>query len=629
MIWQAALVENRRTHGWAGRARDFLQAPGEVIESALEEHLKGLLGLGASRSQIESWIEEINLTKQALRDLAIAFPSIQDWGVILEYELPLEGGRRPDVILLGPENIFVLEFKQHSSIQRAFLDQVAAYARDLSEYHSKSHGIEVIPVLVPTSVKNQNDQIESVRIVSPELLAAFLSKYANDKEAISYEDWLAGDYAPLPTLINAAKMIFSHQNLPAIKRAESLGVNKAVKRLNEVAKRASKNSERVLAFVSGVPGAGKTLVGLQLVYENSDLAAKSVFLSGNGPLVEVLSAALKSKVFVKDLHAFIKSYGTSSKKPPQNLIVFDEAQRAWDAEHMAAKKEISYSEPELLINIGEKIDGWATLVGLIGHGQEINSGEEAGIDGWSEALDSKFKVSNWKVVVPPRFSKSFPKQEIEEYQELDLNNSLRSRRASDLHEWVNLLLLGKLSEASRIANMLIDYPIYVTRDLESAKDYVSSYYAGQIEKRYGIIASSKDKLLPNFGINNDFQSTKRVKNAPWYNNPVGEPGSCCNFQEVVTEFACQGLELDMAITAWGNDFYWTGKEWEIKKMRPKFPVKDLFQLRMNSYRVLLTRSRDGLVLFVPPVAELDATEHALLAAGVRPLLSLVPLKEVG
>ena len=620
---------NRKTHGWSGSVRAFMEQPESLIEQSLESHLQGLLGFNAAGSQVEAWIEEIVVLKRAFRDLSISKPSCLEWSVVLEYELPLEGGRRPDVIVLGPNKIYVLEFKQDPVLQRSSLDQVAAYARDLAEYHSQSHGIEVMPLLVPTKTSDKSEIRDVVTVLSPDKIASFLDS-AEEVMPISLENWLEGDYAPLPTLIAAAKMIFSNERLPSIKRAESYGVAKAVLKLREIVKNSEINSQRSLAFVSGVPGAGKTLVGLQFVYEESNQDSQAIFLSGNAPLVEVLRDALKSKAFVSDLHAFIKSYGTTSKIPKQHIIVFDEAQRAWDASNMMVKKGVAYSEPELLVAIGERIPDWTALVGLIGHGQEIHTGEEAGISGWFDAIESKHAISDWKIYTPPRFSKSFPGQSITECEELDLNHSLRSKQAEFLHDWVQSLLNGQLAEASKISQKIWvqNFPIFISRDLDEAKRYVTNRFEGEASKRYGIVASSKDRVLPQYGIQNGFHETKQVKNAKWYNNNLGEPGSCCNMEEVVTEFGCQGLELDMAIVAWGNDFLWDGSDWQMRKMRTRIPQQDPHQLRLNSYRVLLTRSREGLVIFIPPTAEFDQTEHAFLAAGARILQAQIPLAEI-
>ena len=610
----------RQTHAWSGTARQLLDTPKSMIEEALDSHLKSLLNKHAAGTQVDAWSEEIEVLKTSFRSLAIARPDALQWGIVLEYELPLEGGRRPDVILTVPNKVIVLEFKQDPKINRAYLDQTYAYARDLSEYHSKSHELEVVPILVPTKSQNLIDAQDGVRIISPDKLAAILTEI-DEAEPINLNDWLEGDYAPLPTLVQAARMIFQNERLPSIKRAESLGVGDAVIELQKIAKKSEENNEKSLAFVSGVPGAGKTLVGLRFVYESSGDKANSIFLSGNKPLVEVLRDALKAKAFVRDLHSFIKTYGVTDKVPSQRIIVFDEAQRAWDAEHMGVKNNVHFSEPELLIRIGEKLDDWANLVGLIGHGQEINSGEEAGIEGWNLALESDSATSNWKIYAPRRFSESFPNKDVTVIDNLDLSKSLRSRRAEDLHDWVSKVLEGNLSSASVIAHKIFHsgFKIHLTRDLDEARSFIKLLYTGEPGKRYGILASSKDTCLPKYGIHNGFQDTKRIKYARWYNNQTGEEGSSNNLQDVVTEFGCQGLEVDCALIAWGNDLFWDGNDWQMRKLRPKFKQHDPLGLRKNSYRVLLTRSRDEMVIFIPPEERFDSTEMALLAAGARVL----------
>lgn len=620
------MTDQRVGHGWSGSIRDFLETPRSLIEADLQKHISALFGKGASGSQKGAWEEEIDILGVVFRDLSISRQDVLDWSLVFEYELPLEGGRRPDVIVLGPGSLLVLEFKQDSNLHRSAIDQVAAYARDLAEYHSSTHGVPVNPFVIPTKTKGLLFEKDNVSVLSPNMMAAYLDGLPTESP-IELSEWIKGDYAPLPTLIAAAKMIFNHERLPAIRRAESLGVRDAVEALKKIARESQHSSSRSLAFVSGVPGAGKTLVGLQFVYEGADEETSAIFLSGNGPLVEVLRDALKSKAFVRDLHSFIKSYGLTAKVPSQHIIVFDEAQRAWDAEHMNNKNSVPTSEPELLIGIGEKLPNWTTLVGLIGHGQEINSGEEAGILGWANALSSPAAVSEWTIFSPPRFSQDFQGLQVTEVPELDLNKSLRSRQAEDLHEWVEQFLDGEISASARIAERMLlqNYPILITRELEKAKTYLRELYEGQPKKRYGILASAKDQILPQFGLLNGFQDTKRIKFANWYNHDLGESGSGCNLDDVVTEFGCQGLELDMALVAWGSDYLWDGTHWQIRNMRPKYRQKDPHQLRKNSYRVLLTRSRDGVVIFVPPLDNFNATEHALLAAGARLLMDPIPL----
>jgi DUF2075 family protein len=610
--------EDRKTYAWSGTARELLDAPKSIIEEALDNHLKSLLNMYAAGSQVDAWSEEIDVLRTGFRDLAIARPDCLNWGIVLEYELPLEGGRRPDVIITAPNKILVFEFKQDPSVSRAQIDQVYAYSRDLMEYHSKSHDVEVLPYLIPTKTNDIDEIKDGVRVVSPNRIAPLLSEFEMS-DPIELDDWISGDYAPLPSLIQAAKMIFQNENLPSIRRAKSLGVDKAVVKLQQISSNAKKNEERVIAFVAGVPGAGKTLVGLQFVYESSTDQADSIFLSGNGPLVEVLRDALQNKTFVKDLHGFIKSYGMTAKIPPQHIIVFDEAQRAWDAKYMELKNGVPFSEPELLIKIGEKLPTWANLVGLIGQGQEIYSGEEAGIAGWNAAVTSKSATSNWKIYGPERFAVEFPESEFIVTNELDLNKSLRSRRAEDLHDWVANLLEGNLSIASRLSQNIIasGFQILITRDLDIAKQYIRERYKDQPNSRFGILASSKDLILTNYGIKNNFHDVKQVKKAKWYNSPEGEKFSSNNLEDAITEFDCQGLEVDCGLVCWGNDFLWNGDSWEMRKMRSQYKQDDPHSLRKNSYRVLLTRSRDEMVIFVPGEDKFDKTEFALLAAGAK------------
>lgn len=606
--------------GWAGTVRELLVLPqGRWLESLAAHHI-GLHAERPSGSQVAAWSDELVVMTASLRDVCVAEPTAVEWGVVFEYELPLENGRRPDVVVLAGSAIAVLEFKQDISPRPAAVDQVQAYARDLAEYHEKSHGRPITPVVVLTRSKHSFD-VAGAEVVDPAALAGLLLRSA-EAGTIDLDRWLHSAYAPLPTLIAAARRIFEHEPLPAVRRALSTGIPEAVQLLGQLAEDAARHDGRILAFVAGVPGSGKTLAGLSLVYERASKLSAATFLSGNGPLVEVLRDALKSKVFVKDLHAFIKTYGLSEKVPNEQVIVFDEAQRAWDRGYMAFKHGVDHSEPELLIRVGERLPGWATLVGLVGDGQEIHAGEEAGIEQWCEAASPPLATKTWQVHCPPRLAPSFAGLPVTVHEYLDLTISLRSRRADRLHDWVATLLQGSLAIAARHAQRVQaeSFPLYLTRDLDEAKDYVRARYAGEINARYGLLASARTQtFLPKYGVDSSWPATKRVKLARWYNEPAGHPQSCCALEDVVTEFGCQGLELDLPIVCWGNDYLWNGTSWSIKKVRARYPLEDHEQLRRNAYRVLLTRGRDGLVIFLPPDPVLDLTEHALLAAGVRPL----------
>ncbi len=611
----------RRQWGWAGTVEEFLGAPADVWLSSLAEHLRGLLNLRPASSQAEAWQEEGNIMRATLRDVCIARPEARGWGIAFEYELPLEGGRRPDVIVLAGRVVVVLEFKQSSAAHQSAVDQVEAYARDLSEYHAATHGIRAIPVLVVTRGDAGVDE-DDIAIVGPDGVAGVLLTHATDG-TIDLDEWLNAEYAPLPILIAAARRIFQHEPLPAVKRALSTSIPEAVDLLGTLAESAAKEGGRVLAFVAGVPGSGKTLAGLSLVYERVSKMSGATFLSGNGPLVEVLRDALQSKVFVKDLHAFIKTYGMSTKVPLEHVIVFDEAQRAWDVEYMNHKHGVKRSEPDLLVDVGERLPGWATLVGLVGDGQEIYAGEEAGMGQWNVAVAPRHQRKRWVVHCPPRMANNFTGVEIHGHTALDLTISLRSRRADNLHDWVAALIDGRLGDAARLAARVQAeaFPMYLTRDLQDARAYTWNRYEGQNDARYGLLASSRSaNFLPKYGVDASYVATKKIKLARWFNEPRGHPQSCCALMDVVTEFQCQGLELDLPIVCWGDDMLWTGRSWEMRKINSRYRLENPDQLRRNTYRVLLTRGRDGLVIFVPPHASLDYTEHALLAAGVRPLV---------
>jgi hypothetical protein len=613
-------VGNRPLWGWAGSVYDFLSTPAERVIKDLTAHLEGLLGFSPSSSQMAAWIECDDVLRKSFRDICIANPDIQRWSLIFEFELPLEGGRRPDVVVLTGDEIVVLEFKQNPIITPAVVDQVEAYARDLAEYHSASHGFKVSPVVVVPKV-NSSSRRGGTEIRDHAGLAKYMLEIPGNGND-NLDEWLHAKYEPLPFLVDAARRIFANEPLPHIRRALATDIPQAVDLLGNLAEQAADEGRRFLAFIAGVPGSGKTLAGLSLVYQRTAKMSKATFLSGNGPLVEVLRDALKSKVFVRDLHAFIKTYGTSSKVPSENVIVFDEAQRAWDAGYMGHKHGIDRSEPDLLIDIAERLDEWAMLVGLVGDGQEIHAGEESGIGQWHDAVHPSNGRSDWQVHCPPRLVQDFPDVPTTSHDVLDLTTSLRSRRADQIHQWVAMLLDGKLAEAARLATSIQDsqFPLYITRDLERARQYLWSRYADQTDARYGLLASARSQgHLPKWGVDSSFPATKKVRVARWYNEPHGHPQSCCALNDVVTEFACQGLELDFPVVCWSTDMMWTGSEWKIRRVNSRYPLQDQESIRRNAYRVLMTRGRDGLLIFIPPDPVLDQTEHALLAAGVKPL----------
>jgi len=615
---------------------DFLSLTEPRFLAALDGHHRTLWNAPAAGTQRKAWTDEVRVMGGALRACVQALPvEAAGWSVIFEFEMPFEGGRRPDVVLLAGEALVVLEFKSSSLPDQAAVDQAFAYTRDLTDYHEASHDLVPYPIVVLTgAAPGMAVDWDRVVITAPEGLERYLFD-AHRPGTVDLAGWLSAPYDPLPSLIEAARRIFQHEPLPHVKRALAAGLPETVELLARLTDEAAERGERLLALVTGVPGAGKTLVGLRLVYERSSEAGRATFLSGNGPLVTVLQDALRSRVFVRDLHAFIRTYGVNktTEAPKEHVLVFDEAQRAWDRDYHRTQRQVDASEPDLLVQIGERLPRWSAPVGLVGDGQEIHSGEEAGLGQWREAARAPNATKPWKVHCPPKLADTFADLPVQAHERLDLKVSLRNRRAQRFHDWVALLLAGSIPQAARRAFPIQadGFPMYLTRDLDEAKEYVRDRYTGQSAKNYGLLASSHAKGLERFGVNNGYMATSRMNIAKWYNAPADDPRSCCALVQPVTEFGCQGLELDLPIHCWGPDVLWRNGQWQLSPVRRRYPQTDPRQLLINTYRVLLTRGRDGILIWVPPMPALNETEHILLAAGVRaiPVASAIIGGEIG
>ena len=617
--------------GWSGSIQTFLTLTRSEWLSSLETHHLRCMNSPADQSQILAWEHSFDILQRELTTLVQSKPAIGNYTIIFEYELPRERGRRPDVIILGP-SVYVLEFKDYATLLLAHCDQVAAYARDLKNYHAGSQAYSVYPLLVLARAKDHLSRNEEVIVISPDHIADVFPSKSETGDLIDPERWLASEYAPLPSLIEAARTIWGKQPLPQIKRALSAGIPQTIAELISIAQSAKANNELHLALVTGVPGAGKTLVGIQLVYENhlegSDIQNNAVFLSGNGPLVKVLQHALKYKIFVQDVHGFLKEYGGETAKiPHEHIWVYDEAQRAWDAERVSEKRGHATSEPEDFLRLAERMNSWVLMVALIGEGQEIHLGEESGLPQWNDALAKMHKP--WIVHCPEKIAGTFAAAKtIQTTNVLDLSVSLRSHLAEDVAQWIAAILEGDLTHAKSLSERVISqgFDVYLTQDINAATNYVKERYKGQEEKRYGLLASSKAKNLPKLGIHNEYNYTKNMREGPWYNDPPTSFNSCCALRDVATEFSCQGLELDFPIICWGDDFAWTG-EWK-SPPAPRSKAKDPHRLRMNSYRVLLTRGRDGFIIFVPPEIGMQSTYEALKAAGVREIECIIAVSAI-
>ena len=457
----------------------------------------------------------------------------------------------------------------------------------------------------------------------------------------------ADAYRPLPSLITAARDLFLARRPPQLWRAAA-NTDDAVDHIARIVADASLTGTRRLVLLAGVPGAGKTLVGMRIAHDpgldslkRGDRGAPAVFLSGNGPLVEVLQYVLREaggagRTFVRPIREYVRRYdGRPDLEPPEHVVVFDEAQRAFDRAKVADTHGHSLadsrSEPEHFIEFAERTRDWSVIVGLVGSGQEIHVGEEGGLSLWAEAIRGSREPDRWTVHVPPAVADSFRGLSVETSATLTLDETLRSHRAARLHTFVAALLRKKPPRAALLTTIAEElqrdgHDLRITRDRSLAEQYLRERYRNHPDARFGLMASSRDRDLVRFGVRNDFQSTKRVRYGPWYNDGEADDGeqSCRQLSNCVTEFGAQGLELDAVLLAWGTDFVLRGGTWAIDRARGYRPqgnakVRDPWQLRANAYRVLLTRGRDAHVVFVPPLSELDATWTYLCACGFRQL----------
>ena len=608
--------------GWFGTVDDFITNDSEIILEKLIEWESTILTKHPSPSQISAWKNSINILQDKFKDLISINQKSSNLTLIFEYILPREGGRRPDVLLLSKNHVLVLEFKDYNIIKKDHIDQVSAYARDIKNYHHLSHEMSVIPILIATRYVDETLTIKGVKILNKNDFASYVDGIIKDDEPYqNVTEWINSDYLPLPSILQAARIIFRNEELPRIKTAQSAGIPETINKIIEIAKTTKETNSNSLVLVTGVPGSGKTLVGLQLVYtlDKLDEDIHGVFLSGNGPLVEVLKHALGkgSKSFVQPVHNFLKEYGGNvTSIPHENIWIYDEAQRAWDSEQVLTKRGHKNSEPDDFIGLGDRINSWSLVIGLIGEGQSIHIGEESGLQLWKSAIEKSEK--NWRIFCPEKLDKTFSESNTTFHNQLDLTKTLRSHIAEDVALWVKKLIDGDGLSANKLSVNILEqgFELYVTRDLEQAKSYVIGRYYGQNEKRFGLLASARDKILPAFGIDNDFMTTRRFRGGPWFNDPPNSTASCCALNSVATEFQCQGLELDFPIVCWGDDLLWEDK-WKTFSKRSK--AKDPHNLRLNSYRVLLSRGRDGMVIFVPSISKLDSTYEFLLKCGLKPI----------
>lgn len=613
-----------------------------------------------------SWGSSIQILKKSFLELIQMNPSFKNWHVLLEYEIPRLFSRI-DAVIIADDIIFVIEFKYDR--RKYELDdtrQAEDYVNDLLDFHLESKDKIIIPVLLAPKAKSINTQSQLNKSghinaclktneinFSQIIYETYLSFHSNSNTIINPDQWEQSEYKPTPTIIQAARALFAGQKVDDITKsdADNVDLESTTKYLIEKINDARNNNKKIVCFVTGVPGAGKTLVGLNVVHEKEAFGGDdfdTAYFSGNGPLIRVLSEALsrdhfkrslqlykskqisekptkseserKVKAKIQNLHTFIKQGIRTETPPVERIVVFDEAQRCWDANHFYNQTKRNQnreatpfalqekSEAELLFEFMSRHESWSVIIALVGGGQEINTGE-AGIAEWGKALKEKY--FNWEVHISPQLLsgdsvtagktlfETLPQNILpKESEYLHLNVNRRSFRAENLNEWVNAIIDNNPNEAKRVAHDIkSNYPLLITRSIETAKIWLRSNVSGS--KRIGMLASSGGMRLRPYGV----LVKENIDEPYWFLNDDNDIRSSCFLEIAATEFAVQGLELDWTAVCWDADLRRNANNWEFKNFRgtnwTNMSVITEKQYLLNKYRVLLTRAREGIIIFVP------------------------------
>ena len=634
----------------------------------------------------EAWKAEISIMKQILSAYLHS-----DGQIVFEYDIP-RLGKRIDVVLLLGGIVFCLEFKVgESRILEADVDQVLDYALDLKNFHKFSQDRIIVPVLIATHYRTASGTIQmSVyddMVVNPlitgeaglSIMIANVIKEYPDETPIN-PDWIISPYAPTPTIIEAARTLYENHSVENITRheADQVSTDRTIASILDIIHESKKARQKSICFVTGVPGAGKTLVGLDVAikqtYQGGDIPVEdegAVYLSGNGPLVAVLTEALAQDNFkrcrernekkklsdsrrevsksIQMIHRYRDNMLAKIKNPIENgvleidpekavkqvkvgygevehVAIFDEAQRSWSHKRLAEylKKGGTYgnklkvpnfpmSEAAFLIWSLNQREDWATIVCLVGGGQEIHTGE-AGISEWIKALNEKFR--NWHVYISPNLTTAeYAEGKVNELlkdnpqvtylDELHLGVSLRSFRAEKLSTFVHSLLSFDENAALIYSEIKDKYPIVLTRDMVTARKWLHEKVRGS--ERTGILVTKEAARFKPLAVHILPSGDENVVH--WFLEDKTDTRSSNYLEDAATEIKVQGLELDYTCLLWDADMRCDNGRWRYFRFNGQTKWIELtgtsdsrqeqVKYMLNAYRVLLTRARCGMVICVP------------------------------
>jgi hypothetical protein len=619
----------------------------------------------SEKLQQNAWLKQIEILKSTLTSFTRGY-------IYFEFSIP-RMGKRVDNILIIDDFIFVIEFKVgETEYQKHAIDQIIDYCLDLQNFHEGSHHEKIIPLLISTNAlefenifKVDNPLFEPLKGNKNNIgqLINRILLLSNGRK-INPIKWENSIYKPTPTIIEASQALYRGHSVSEISRSDAGAINlsKTTSCINRIIENSKTTNTKSICFLTGVPGAGKTLAGLNIANERRKAHEdeNAVFLSGNGPLVYVLrealirdevqqaketgkkltkkQSAIKANAFIQNIHHFRDDNLISLKAPDEKVVVFDEAQRAWTTEKATSfmkqqGKDFNMSEPKFLINVMNRHHNYCTIICLVGGGQEINTGE-AGLSEWIVALKNYYP--NWNIYYSNLIitdSNYLNDETLKDWLiekgkaeiELHLSVSVRSFRSEMISSFVHEVIAGNALHAERILSEIDKkFPIRLTRDFNIAKDWLRKKKKGT--ERIGLVGSSGGRRLRPLGIDVKNEITAE----DWFLNDSTDVRSSNYLELVATEFDIQGLEIDYVCLAWDINFYFKNGEWNYQffegtKWKGINSEIDKSYLR-NAYRVLMTRARQGLIIFIPfgesldptrPKELYDSTYNFLIECGIQ------------
>jgi hypothetical protein len=626
--------------------------------------------------QTLTWERDIRSLRNCLEECIEASDLAKSWGLLLEFSIPRKE-MRIDSVLLIRDVVVAIEAKTVIAGLQA-KRQIEEYALLLHYFHQATAERRIIPIIVSTEAEEPDLTALNQQELFPQLATYWvrpvlrcpwhglakilLACEDSSKRQTLVEEWDSSPYRPVPSILEAAVALRSGLSIREIahKEASEQEIEDVRHAVQECIDSARSKGHHAIAFLTGVPGSGKTLVGLGLAHSDENKTYAIHFMSGNGPLVQVLQhlftkqsmrgganapqARTEATTLIENVHVFARYHTSDNLDAPSNhAIIFDEAQRAWNRAQNMKKFKRDYSEPEMLLRIMERHEDWAVVIALVGGGQEINDGE-AGLEEWGRALAETAK--DWKIYASPEvldggastaghrlFGDSKTHKQIQTSSALHLRTSHRSLRADQLATWVNHVIDGEAEQAASL-RITERFPIFLSRDIDQTRLKLRQQAIG--ENRCGLVGSSGAARLRAEGLEPSSSFHAEYPWEHWYLSDETDVRSSHRCEVFATEFEIQGLELDWIGLCWGGDFIWDESEgWRLRALRQgqkskwtsiKREEKRIY--RKNAYRVLLTRSRKGMVIFVPTgdpqdptnsPEEFESTSQFLMRCGVTPL----------